>query len=298
MAKKVLLIIFVLVIVASTMVVVLFQVNKRFAAGTKYSEYTLEHSLTKKYTAKDYKNAEILVDAIWSRDDKEIKRLLKTNMEFNCPMVDEMGDVADVTPLEQALLLGDNKTASALLKKGAVATPICDVQTPIVAVLRSSEKGDLNMVKLLIEKGADPVKDSPDMSAIIYAAGLMYDNKDYQQEPPEDATEIFKLFESMGADIYFEMEHYGSNVLTFAACSNNLLLLQYLVEEKGMDVNYRGVFGSTALISVAHSDNSTKITKYLLKHGADKAMVDDFGKTALDYAVEYGNQQIINLLSQ
>ena len=55
--------------------------------------------------------------------------------------------------------------------------------------------------------------------------------------------------------------------------------------------------GSTSLIQAVHGD-SYDTCKLLIEYGADVSIVDKNGKTAYDYAVESGNQQIIELFSE
>ena len=44
-------------------------------------------------------------------------------------------------------------------------------------------------------------------------------------------------------------------------------------------------------------EKALKHTREMLENGADKSLTDDNGKTAYDYAIETGNQEIIDLLS-
>ncbi|MGY0036709.1 ankyrin repeat domain-containing protein [Pedobacter sp. NJ-S-72] len=63
------------------------------------------------------------------------------------------------------------------------------------------------------------------------------------------------------------------------------------------DVDQMNFNGATALIFAAtfgHED----IVKYLLSHGAGKSIKDNFGKTALDYAINQGTQSIIIILEK
>ena len=67
-----------------------------------------------------------------------------------------------------------------------------------------------------------------------------------------------------------------------------------------MNVNHQNDYGYTALIeAVALRDGSQvyqDIVAELLKHGADPNIVDNFGKTAKDYANELGYGNISKLL--
>ena len=122
----------------------------------------------------------------------------------------------------------------------------------------------------------------------------------WKKNPPgaaEEATEIFKLLESMGGNIY-DVNLYKNTTLILAAQGNNLVLLEYLVEEKHMDINHQIISGWTALMAAAGYDDTTGSLKYLLEQGADKTIVNNGGKTALDIAIEGGAQENIDLLSK
>lgn len=55
----------------------------------------------------------------------------------------------------------------------------------------------------------------------------------------------------------------------------------------GRNINYKDYDNWTAL-HLACSNGHTKVIKYLILHGADKSIVDWYGKTAYDYAKEKG----------
>lgn len=68
-----------------------------------------------------------------------------------------------------------------------------------------------------------------------------------------------------------------------------------LVIKKGADINAIDLQGKTALIhTVIEKDYET--TKILLELKASISIKDIYGKTALDYAYEYNDKQIIQLL--
>ncbi len=71
----------------------------------------------------------------------------------------------------------------------------------------------------------------------------------------------------------------------------------------GGDINLKDKFGVTALTHVAKEFNSKNekkvldIVPYLLGKGARKDVPDNDGKTALDYARQSGNSELVRLLS-
>ena len=302
MIKKITLMVLAIMVIVSTVTILLLQEKGIYVFPTKYSEYTPYHSLIRKYNDKDYKKALELIDAIMDKDQKKIDKLLNSKMELNCPEMYQLYDEEVLTPLGAALERGDNETARKLLEKGAVITKFKESYPILTYLVTSYEKGDLEMAKLLIEKGASPNdRGVVSMPPIFQLADLTFYEKKYRPEDYKEIIEIFELFEREGANIY-EAEG-GYTILMYAARANDLTLLKYLIEKKGMDVNdvvQDPYSKNTALIiAVKFSDLSfadPQVVKYLLDQGADKTMTDETGRTALDWAIRDNNQKAIDLL--
>ena len=278
--------------------------SEKPVSPTKYSQYTSEHSLTRDYTEEDYEKSAELQEAIEEENRQKIKKLLKSNMELNCPdmSIEDIDVLLPQTPLGLACDLGDIETVRQLLKKGAITKYIPGTTPVINCVLWEYNKGDLELIKLLIEHGASPAEPEVDYQKefsppIVSAAGLLPSWKKKTPGAEEEVTEIFKLLESMGGNIY-DVSLYGKTTLILAAQGNNLMLLKYLVEEKHMDINHQTISGWTALMAAAWFDETNERVKYLLEHGADKTIVNNYGQTALDVAIEKGIQENIDLLSK
>ena len=303
MIKKITLLGLAVMVIVSTITVVILQKNNIIhISPQKYNEYTPYHSLIRKYNDKDYEKALELITAIADKDQKKVDKLLNSKMEFNCPELYQCYDGAITTPLGMALMWGDNETAYKLLEKGAVITKFKDSESILSCLVCSYEKGDLEMAKLLIEKGASP-NDHGDIGLppIFQLVNLTFFEEKYQPEDYKEIIEIFELFEREGVNIN---ETYGGyTILMQAARANDLALLKYLVEKRGMAVNdvvQDSEMISTALITaVQFSDLSfadPQVVKYLLDQGADKTMTDVIGRTALDWAIIVENQEAIDLL--
>ena len=72
-------------------------------------------------------------------------------------------------------------------------------------------------------------------------------------------------------------------------------VVRYLLENGYFTVDERDPRGNTALI-VAAQNNQIEIAQLLLDRGASKSITDGSGKTAYDYAVEKGYEEIARLL--
>ena len=82
--------------------------------------------------------------------------------------------------------------------------------------------------------------------------------------------------------------------------SGNVELAQILIEKYNFSVNGKGHEGKTPLIiSVTYSERSATVemVKMLIAHGADISIVDENGKSALDYATNLGYDDIAAVLT-
>ena len=68
-------------------------------------------------------------------------------------------------------------------------------------------------------------------------------------------------------------------------------IIQLLEQQPHVSLNCRNELRRTPLI-LATIKNNDVVVKLLLEYGANKALKDMFGKAALDYAIQNGNQQI------
>ena len=151
----------------------------------------------------------------------------------------------------------------------SVYTDFIDVHTENNDALRwAAEKGDIDMVKFLVEKGADI--NANDGLALFLAANIgNYDMVKYLVEKGADihacndsalccaaengSLDVLKFLVEKGADI-----NANGSVLAWAVYSKNLDMIEYLVEQ-GADIsanNYQ-------VLEWAKQNKHTKVLKYL-----------------------------------
>ena len=72
--------------------------------------------------------------------------------------------------------------------------------------------------------------------------------------------------------------------------------MQQMLLENGADVNTKDDWGSTPLMNAVYSEAGIETVQLLLENGADPTLKDSEGKTAYDYAVEYRDAELRDLL--
>ena len=148
----------------------------------------------------------------------------------------------------------------------------------------AATEGSLEMLKLLLENGADPNAVNPecDESALFFAAGW---NK----------SESVNLLLEHGAKVD-QANYEGITPLINAVKSNHLDLLKPLITH-GANINAQAKDGCTALI-YATRKGYFEMVKALVEAGANVNSTDKAGGTAVNYAALRGSLPILNYLKE
>ena len=128
--------------------------------------------------------------------------------------------------------------------------------------------GQEDLVKLLLENGADPnlanaKGDIPLMTAAGGYLGMVEHLLEHKADP-------------------FQPDSTGDSFLHFAIGFGATTLIEAFLQ-KGFDMEMRGRYGRTPLMKAAHSQKDDLVV-LLLKHGADPNVSDDYGLTPLMFA--------------
>ncbi len=197
-------------------------------------------------------------------------------------------------------------------------------RTPLL--LASYDRPDI--VKMLIEKGANlNVKENNNGESPLYIASdenieivriLLEAGADVNIKNKNENTPLHNACGWNMYDIAVLLIQYRANVnaissanwrpIHYAAYDGSTELIKLLIDS-GADVNVVGDmaltnYGNTVIgynitpLHLAAYFGHTDTVKLLLQRGSDKSKGDSEGKTALDYAVEQGKEEIIAIFNQ
>ena len=148
-------------------------------------------------------------------------------------------------------------------------------QTPLML---ATQKGNLQIVKLLLENGASVDKQEEVLTPLMFASN-------------RGDLEIVKLLLENGANV--DKESNGFTALFFASQNGHLEIVKLLLENGASVDKNRSM--TTPLINASRIGH-LEIVKVLLEHGASLSDKDNFGMTPLIAAVDEGNIEIVEYL--
>ena len=181
-------------------------------------------------------------------------------------------------------------------------------------LIAAASSGHLDMIKLLMSRGADPEKNNWYGSALHCAAeagqcesirillesGMNIDLvNDSGRTPLHCATDArhvptIELLLDMGADPNVQ-DVTGINLIHDAAQTGDERLMRRLMRDERVNISATTDYGETALHRAAAGDHAT-IVRMLLSTGLDINAKTDDGCTALHLATSEGNQGVVRLL--
>ncbi|MEW2922399.1 ankyrin repeat domain-containing protein [Muricauda sp. ANG21] len=150
------------------------------------------------------------------------------------------------------------------------------------AIMKTIKKGMKKTFKHLIKKGADVNLQNNDGNNPIFEAAL------------KDDPEFLKIILSAGGDVENSLPSGFSPLM--AACKMGFQQSSELLVNAGANVNKKDGAGLTPLMYAATSN--IEIVRMLIKNQADSKTTCNQGKTALDYAKEFDNQEAYDELKK
>lgn len=194
-------------------------------------------------------------------------------------------------PLFYACRKGDVESVEMLLNHGANTNITTNNYTPLMATAESLNVERFKIANLLIDNSAEiNYVDKWGKTAVLYFANGYNRNDNY-----EDGYNLFIKMVSMKVIPGKDLEFYYGNYLLYAVSTNNVRIVDYLIENLNYDINSVGRDGVTTLIR-ATQYNAIDVVRYLIENGVDVNAKDNNNKTAYDYAKDKNNIEIISLL--
>ncbi|XP_012556375.1 ankyrin repeat domain-containing protein 17 isoform X1 [Hydra vulgaris] len=182
------------------------------------------------------------------------------------------------TPLMEAASGGHNKVAKLLLDNGAgINTHSSEFKES--ALTLACYKGHVEMVALLLERGADQEHKTDEMHTALMEASM------------DGHVEVARLLLNHGAQVNMPADSFESP-LTLAACGSHVELAQLLIEHKANleEVNDEGY---TPLME-ASREGYLPMVALLREHGANiNAQTEETQETALTLACCGGFQDVV-----
>lgn len=249
------------------------------------------------YVANGFHQSSKLLKAVENDDYESAKAAIDkgawVNKRRTIWYIPELALIND-TPLIVACEHANEEMVQLLLDNGAdvnVEDNFRDV-SPLMEAVSGNDENRFRLGMYIINQGGDIFAENKYSS--VFSRALYISETDSEQNINE-CYELLKYL--LASDVEPTMPWGPESALTYAARYRNYSAVDLLISEGYYEVDSRDNNGDTALI-VAAKYGQVKAVKVLLKHGASLALQDKDGKTALDYAIEIGNEEIIDLLSQ
>ncbi|MEA3493114.1 MAG: ankyrin repeat domain-containing protein [Candidatus Margulisiibacteriota bacterium] len=265
---------------------IVFNGEKPYEGKFKQIKFTLKDGQTKTYTyPKKYQINS--VDISISIGKVEAKFVQPRFIIPDKPVKKTTEDMA--SQLNASIFCGAKESTKKMIAIGFdINTPDMAGNTPLFMACYA---GDMELVELLIKKGAKPdIKNKADSTALIAAAG---NKKIFYDAVP--------LLVELGADLRTKAVD-GTTVLwqlvilpRHGADEIEVLETMDYVLKKGAKVDPEKKGGRTPLMFAAKSGN-LPIAKLLVKYGADINAESEEGETAIGLAKEEDHTDIVNYL--
>jgi ankyrin repeat protein len=187
-------------------------------------------------------------------------------------------------PLPPPLILaaqgGDAKAVRQLLDSG-VPVDVRDVESGATALMAAAGVGKLDVVSLLLERGADPnARTLAGFSALMFASGFGH-------------LPVATLLIEKGADVNAK-NGLGNSSLQIAAGKSSDLNTVALLLDRGANIDAQARDGWTALMD-AIDLNQVAIAKALIQRGANVNLAANSGWTALMAAALKGHADVAGI---
>ena len=193
--------------------------------------------------------------------------------------VNSQSFIDEGTPLYLASQAGHVDLVRLLIEHGADAG--AQTKSGTTPLLRASFQGDVVMARLLIEHDANVAAKNEYGATLLYWASEQGD------------VDMARLLIEHGADVATKNE-YGATLLHEASERGDVNMARLLIEH-GADVAAQNEYGAT-LLHEASERGDVDMARLLIEHGANTAGQSEYGTTPLHWASEQGDVDLARLL--
>ena len=175
---------------------------------------------------------------------------------------------------------GDSDTVRWLLEQGVNVNH--SNKDGLTAVHYAAQQGNVNVLKLLQHRGAniDQV-DSTGTNSIMFSLT----NGD---------CETVRWLTENGVDVNVS-DYEGITAVHGAACLGKLEVLK-LLHKSGANIRQKNSYGQNSIMLASTGTSDCETVRWLIEHGVDVNDSDKLGKTAVHYAAQKGNIDVLKLL--
>jgi ankyrin repeat protein len=236
-----------------------------------------------------------LIKAIEDSNYDKLEELLEKNGNINAKPYSDFHalflEIYNDPPIFYAIRKGDINSVRLLLEHDAKVNIVSDYYTPLMETAHSINIERFEIANLLLDYGADiGFVDKWGNTPV-----LQFNINHNSEDDYNSGYGLFLRFVSLGAIPNCSQQFTYGNFMLYAVTTNNVLIVDYLINSMNCDIRSTGKDGVSALIR-ATQYNSILVVEYLVDNGVDRAYNDDFNKTAYDYAVEKNYTEIMNIL--
>ena len=201
------------------------------------------------------------------------------------------------TPLQTACINNDIEAVTILLENGADPNKIPPFQGKWYAPIQiAASNGNVDIMTVLIENGADVELYGHNALILLTKNARWHMNDSISLESYKAGYALLEQYGISASHPSFDERP----LLCESSLLSDVEVAKFLIEDKGIPANICDADGRTPLHFAClsgYADPTKEYIQYLIDHGVDPTIRDSFGKTACDYAVEDGHNEIADLLS-
>lgn len=227
------------------------------------------------FNSVDNSGRSVLCTAIMAGNVQVIEFLIR-NCSAYVNLVDNFGE----SPLMFAVMKGSREMVNCLLNNGAsIYTQAYDLATPLYLAVNENR---IDIAELLLKHGSPTESADSDDTTPFH---LAVRNK---------SIEMIKLLHRFGSRMDYTVESSGFSAIHQASFQGDIEIINFIINN-GIDINMKTIDGKTILHTACIGCQFHVCEWIINRGGVNVNEKDDYGQTALHYAVENHKLDLIQL---